>query len=200
MYLKFARRKCRCCKELFLPDYRNGYHQVYCSKAPCRQASKQVSQRRWLHQAANRDYFRGPQNTQRVREWRRTHPGYWKKKSARPEAAQTPGPQALGRASSLVTQPEPRSGTLQDVCLAKHPAFIGLIALVTGAALQEDIASTARQLEARGRDILGLVGPSPSPNVYDRQTLDSTRAATPGAAGLQLGGSPPGEPELHRPL
>ena len=36
------------------------------------------------------------------------------------------------------------------------------------------IASTARKLEARGRDILGLALPAQSQNLYDRQTSDST--------------------------
>ena len=174
MCSKFSRRKCRCCKDFFLPDYRNGHHQVYCSKPQCRQHSKRASQRRWLSQAGNRDYFRGPQNTQRVRDWRQAHPGYWKKKSALPDKAQEPVAEALALTSPLVTQPEQRSGTLQDFCLADHPAFIGLIAMVTGATLQEDIASTTRKLEARGRDILGLAVPSQSQNLYDHQTLNST--------------------------
>ena len=174
MCSNFNHRKCRCCKEFFLPDYRNGHHQVYCSKPPCRQASKSASQRHWLSQAGNRDYFRGPQNTQRVREWRKANPGYWKKKAAQPAKAQEPSAQALGQSSLLVTQPDKRSGTLQDFCLANHPAFIGLISMVTGTTLQEDIASTARKLEARGRDILGLALPAQSQNLYDRQTSDST--------------------------
>ena len=174
MCSKFSRRKCRCCKEFFLPDYRNGHHQVYCSKPQCRQVSKSASQRRWLSQAANRDYFRCPQNTQRVRDWRKAKPGYWKKKSAQLNQPQKPVPEALGQTSALVTQPNQRSGTLQDFCLADHPAFIGLISMVTGTTLQEDIASTTRKLEARGRDILGLAVPSQSQNLYDHQTLNST--------------------------
>lgn len=173
MCFKSTRRKCRCCKEFFVPDYRNGHHQLYCPKPPCRAASKNASQRRWLSQPANRDYFRSPENLQRVQQWRKAHPGYWRKKSAPPENAQESAPEVLGQSSPLVTQPE-RSGTLQDVCITNHPAFIGLISMVMGTTLQEDIASTTRKLEARGRDILGLALPGQCQNAYDYQTPDST--------------------------
>ena len=173
MSSKASRRKCRCCNEFFLPDYRNGHHQLYCSKPPCRVASRRASQRRWLSQPSNGDYFRGRENVQRVQQWRKAHPGYWKKRSAPAEQAQAAVPQSLGKSSPLVT-PSQRSGTLQDVCFTDHPAFIGLISMVTGTTLQEDIACTTRRLEARGRDILGLVLPGQSPNAYDYKTPDST--------------------------
>jgi hypothetical protein len=174
MHSQNRRRKCRCCKEFFLADYRNGYHQVYCSKPPCRAASKEASQRRWLSQPGNRDYFRSPENVARVKQWRQGHPGYWKPKSAPPGKPQKPEPEALGSGSHLVTQPRKSPVALQDLCLADHPVFIGLISMVTGVALQEDIALTTRKLEARGRDILGLALQDVSPPVYDHQTRDST--------------------------
>ena len=55
MSLRPTRRKCRCCSEFFLPDYRNQDRQHYCAKPDCRHASKQASQQRWLRQPANRD-------------------------------------------------------------------------------------------------------------------------------------------------
>ena len=149
-----AGRKCRCCKEIFVPDYRNGHQQLYCPKPLCRASSKSASQRRWLSKPANRDYFRSCENVLRVQQWRDEHPGYWKKKSAELNK-QLPAPQLLPTSSPLVTQSK-RSGALQDVCLSQNPAFVGLISMVTGATLQEDIASTTRRLEARGRDILGF--------------------------------------------
>ena len=173
MSSKASRRKCRCCNEFFLPDYRNGHHQIYCSKPPCRLASRRASQRRWLSQPSNRDYFRGGENVQRVHQWRKAHPGYWKKRSAPPDMAQEPAPQPFEKSSPLVTQCQ-NSGTLQDVCFTVHPVFIGLISMITGITLQEDIVCTTHNLEARGRDILGLVPPGQSRNSYDYQTPDST--------------------------
>jgi hypothetical protein len=70
------------CGELFHPDARNAHHQRYCAKDACRRASKAASQRRWLAKAANRDYFRGPTNVERVRAWREAHPDYGRRRRA----------------------------------------------------------------------------------------------------------------------
>ena len=70
------RRKCLNCGELFRPDPRNAHYQRYCSQHPCRKASKAASQARWLAKPQNRDYFRGPAHTERVRAWRAANPGY----------------------------------------------------------------------------------------------------------------------------
>jgi hypothetical protein len=72
------RRKCLHCKELFFPDYRNAQWQRYCLKPECRQARKRASQQAWLAKPTNQDYFRDAQNAQRVRDWQKEHPGYWK--------------------------------------------------------------------------------------------------------------------------
>jgi len=73
------RRKCLHCKEFFLPDYRNAQRPRYCLKPECRQARKRASQQAWLAKPTNQDYFRDAQNAQRVRDWQKEHPGYWKR-------------------------------------------------------------------------------------------------------------------------
>jgi hypothetical protein len=75
-----AKGKCLCCKEYYRPDRRNLRHQRYCSKPACRKESKARSQLRWLQRPQNQDYFRDPENSQRVKDWRKHHPGYWRKK------------------------------------------------------------------------------------------------------------------------
>ena len=107
-----------------------------------------ASQRRWLAKPANRDHFRGKENVQRVQEWRQAHPGYWRKKSARPNPTEPVGAQGVESGRVLVTQRPQTSSTLQDVCLTDHPVFIGLISMITSSTLQEDIASVTRKLEA----------------------------------------------------
>ena len=74
-----AQRKCQHCKEFYLPDRRNLHHQRYCSEAACRKQSKAESQRRWAQKPENQNYFNGSQNSQRVKEWRKRNPGYWRK-------------------------------------------------------------------------------------------------------------------------
>jgi Flp pilus assembly CpaF family ATPase len=43
--------------------------------------------------------------------------------------------------------------------MSENPVFVGLISLVTGSTLQDDIAATARQLLRRGLNILGTGSP-----------------------------------------
>ena len=158
-----TRRKCRCCSTFFLPDPRTEDRQRYCCQPACRQASKTASQRRWVSKHGNGDHFRGPDEVRRVQLWRRSHPGYWKRKrplsqGTQPVDGQVPNP---GQSSRNATRARP--GALQDDCLAQNPVFIGLISMFTGTTLQEDIATTARQLLLRGRNILGGGLPETTP-------------------------------------
>ena len=143
------RRKCLHCGELFLPDARNAHHQRYCGEPTCRRASKAASQRRWLSKAVNRDYFRGATHTERVRAWRAKHPGYWRRGEAQARAAlqDVCAEQAVEivRESEHLTEP-----ALQDLFDAQPIVLIGLIANLTGSALQEDIACSARRFQQLG--------------------------------------------------
>jgi hypothetical protein len=168
MSVASSRRKCRCCRRMFDPDYRNGHHQRYCSRPECRRASRVATQRRWRRKPTNRDYFRGPDEVRRVQEWRREHPGYWRQKSPPDSDQQTTPPQEVKPGQSSCNLPASPRLPLQDVCLAQNPAFVGLISLVTGSTLQDDIAATARQLLRRGRNILGLAVPEPTTVSHDR--------------------------------
>ncbi len=184
MSVKSHPRKCLHCRKWFLADPRNGYHQRYCADRPCRRASHQASQRKWRRKPENRDVIRGPHEVERVREWRRQHPGYWKRHSAPVAATKSIDTQPLNppqRSRNATPSPRP---PLQDLCLAENPAFVGLISLVTGSTLQEDIAATARQVVIRGRNILGLQVPPETTIVYDRQTSASPGASPPGAQQL----------------
>ena len=174
MSLRPKRRKCCCCSEFFFPDYRNQNRQHYCGKPVCRQASKRASQRRWFRKPANRDYFRDPQNAKHVREWRQAHPGYWRKKTRVSGSTQVVPPQQVNPVQSSCNVPRSSLGRLQDFCLPESPGFIGLLSLITGRTLQEDIAPIARRVVEQGQNILGLRLPEqrnqePGP-VYDYQT------------------------------
>jgi hypothetical protein len=148
-----AQRKCQYCKEFYVPDRRNLHHQSYCSKPACRKQSKAESQRRWLEKPDNHNYFSGSQNSQRVNEWRKRHPGYWRKKKS---LAQGPL-QEVCRAQVPDSQGLTKEGlpyALQDLFLMQPAVIVGLISTMTGSALQDDIASTAEALQRKGEDIL----------------------------------------------
>ena len=183
MSQKPKRRKCRCCSEFFFPDYRNQDRQRYCSKPACQHASKLASQRRWLRTPFGRRYFREADNVERVRQWRQAHPGYWKPKPRASGDAQVIAHHELKPVQSSCNVPGSPLGTLQDSCLAQDPGFIGLISLITGRTLQEDIAPIARRVVEQGQNILGLRLPESPGLVYDRQTpapAGSPAANSPG--------------------
>lgn len=156
MNSKSSRPKCRHCGKPFSPDYRNRYHQNYCPDAHCRRVSKTASQRLWLRQVENRDHFRGPEQTLRVQQWRKSNPGYWKKKSTIPRRSQAAELQPDERAQKSCNTPDGFAGPLQDVCLAQNPLFVGLLSVISGSTLQEDIVATMSELVIHGRKILGL--------------------------------------------
>lgn len=156
------RRKCRHCGELLRPDARNLRHQRFCSKPPCRRASKAESQRRWLANPDNRDYFRGPENVERVRAWRAAHPGYWRRsspsnRSALQEHSLTQVTDNHNESGSLMNAP------LQELSRVQPLVLMGLIAQLTGAALQEDIAIASRRLQHLANDILNTPDPRGPP-------------------------------------
>jgi len=150
------RRKCLNCKGLFLPDYRNAQRQCYCQKADCRKARKRESQRAWLAKPENQNYFRDDKNAERVRNWQQEHRGYWKntaryrRRTLQDGCAEpTPAAQELGPHSS--------SRTLQDLCSLQVPLLVGLISMLVGSTLPDDIATSTRRLLDKGHDILGMV-------------------------------------------
>ena len=143
-----ARRKCLCCQEFYLPDHRNLRHQRYCSKPACRKESQAQSQRRWLQRPENQNYFRGPENSQRVKDWRKRHPGYWRKKTPVHVALQEDCQEQLPPNEGVNS--EKRSAALQEVFMMQPAVVVGLISMMTGHSLQENIVATARVLLRKG--------------------------------------------------
>ena len=147
------KKRCHHCRRLFIPDHRNRNRQKYCKRAVCRRVSKAASQKKWLNKPENKNYFRGPLNVQRVQEWRRHNPGYWRQKSSgRGIALQeplTPQPAENNKDNSDFTH-----NALQDLLKVQPAVMIGLISNFIGSGLQEDIAETLRRMQQSGQDIL----------------------------------------------
>ena len=179
-----SRCKCLHCKELFVPDYRNRGRQGYCATPECRKASKRARQQRWLSKPENSDYFRDAQNVERVQQWRREHPGYWKR---HPRQAAGTLQDACSTQSTVAEQLAPAAftRTLQDVCQVQVPLLVGLISKFTDCTLQDDIVIYVRRLIANGQDILDQPSSrSPRQNTaYDEQKDPATGplAASAGA-------------------
>jgi hypothetical protein len=177
-----AQRKCHHCSEFYLPDRRNLHHQRYCSEPACRKQSKAESQRRWLQKPDNQTYFCGSQNSQRVKEWRKRHPGYWRKKKSAPQAPLQDLCTTQVAQNEGITKAE-APGALQEVWLMQPAVMVGLISTMTGSALQEDIAATTRALLRKGQDILGMrLGATTTRYHDENQTGTLSAAVAPCAA------------------
>ena len=188
MAQKIKKRKCKYCKRLFLPDPRNAKRQKYCSKPACRKASKASSQKRWLQKPENRDYFRGPDNVERVQRWRKAHPGYWQQKQKNKQTAlQDPLNQQL--TENINDKDDFASHALQDSLILQPAVLIGLIAQLTGCALQEDIAMAASRMQQLGNDILN---PQHKGGSHGTKTSDLSSAHPQDPQTVQLAGSSSG--------
>ena len=150
---RIKRKKCCHCNQLFVPDARNRDRQRYCERPACRKASKADSQKRWRQKPENIDYFRGPDNVQRVQRWREANPGYSRRKpKTNVVALQDP----LNRQAAVNTNNniDFTNHALQDLLTWQPSVLIGIIAQLTGYALQDDIAMAARRMQQFGDDIL----------------------------------------------
>jgi len=166
--------RCRKCNCLFVPDHRNRNRQKYCKTPDCRKASKKASQQKWLRKPENKNYFKGSLNTQRVREWRERHPGYWKQnRSQKKDALQ----------DRLNKQPVENNedigqfthSSLQDLLTVQPAVIIGLISNLIGSALQDDIAKTLLLMQQSGQDIL-CCQPKAKGGNHDCKNTHFTRA------------------------
>jgi hypothetical protein len=141
----------------------------------------------------NRDHFRGSANVIRVQQWRSTHPGYWRLKPAKePEPLQDLLIEKIEE-NPVVDTPKTSSpnSALQDLLNEQPAVLIGLIAHLTGSALQDHIALTARRLQQLGSDILN--GPTQNKGGSDDPKASNlSTACSQGPQPVQLGGSPPG--------
>lgn len=175
------KRKCPHCKKLFRPDPRNGSRQKYCTLPECRKASKAASQKKWLEKPENHDYFRGPEHTERVRQWRRRHPGYWRNQQKRQKQQEPLQDPLIGETTEdQQDDSDFASHALQDLLLAQPTVFLGLLAQLGGSPLQDDIVAMGRRLQQLGQDILSQSF-CPKGGRYDSQ--QSSHPPAPGAAG-----------------
>lgn len=176
-------RKCVHCKEVFVPNYRSAQRQHFCSKPECRQARKRQSQQAWLAKAGNEDYFRDARNAQRVRDWQKAHPDYWKN-TARYRRRTLQDDCSGQAAETQEVEAASPSRTLQDLCSMQTPLLLGLISMLVDSTLPDDIATSTRRLVAKGHSILGVVPGMTLENSLHEKTCPSSRPAPESATPL----------------
>ena len=187
------RKRCKHCKRLFIPDPRNAKRQRYCPMPACRKASKAASQKKWLQKPANQDYFQGPANVQRVQQWRKVNPGYWRRK---PTLTKNALQDLLNKQPIDLNDNnnEFASTALQDLLILQPAVLIGLIAKLTGFALQDGIALAARRMQQLGNDILN---PHLKGGCHGAKNSHLSRPYSQNPQTVQLAGPSPGPRRSH---
>jgi hypothetical protein len=103
-----------------------------------------------------------------VQAWRKEHPHYWKRKPKPISDLQAIENQPISPGQRSRNAETSEKVALRDLCWEQSPAFVGLLSMVTGSTLREDIAATTRQLLLKGENILGLKTPEAT---HDSQSL-----------------------------
>lgn len=181
-WLYDSQKKCECCGDSFRPTPQNRDKQRYCDKPECRKVSKKASQEKWL--AKYPDWWKHSSHVFRSQQWRLRHPGYWRRKkevqsSSVPIALQENSiSQIIDNNQDVKTQktpPERTQSALQDNRMSQlfdSVLFVGFLSVLTGCALQEDIASQVSIMREKGAQILGqgalidLFNPKKSHNTH----------------------------------
>ncbi len=187
--MKQKRKRCPHCRKLFTPDHRNIKRQRFCCQTvACRKASKKDSQQRWLNKPENRDYFRSRENCDRVRDYRARHPDRCRKKSPPKKRAVLQDDLTPQHTENNGNTARLEPGLLQDIIQAQPYVILGLIANITGTALQDNMAITVRRLLNMGLDIASqpITGRGEH---HDIQRTHHAPAHSQGAPAVQLAGS-----------
>lgn len=138
-------RPCCICHNLFVPSKYASTRQVVCEQTSCRKSAKKERQAKWV--ARNPGYFCGPENVERVREWRRKTCGWRERRKP------------VAKKSSLEAEscstPELGVARLQDlVPVAQDTALVGFMSFVTGSVLQDEVHNLYGQCLRRGSELL----------------------------------------------
>jgi hypothetical protein len=142
-------RPCRICSKPFIANKYAGNRQAVCGDAGCKKTAKKLAQAHWC--ARNPDYFRGPENSCRVLQWRRENPDWRQRQAA--------GRSARAAKSSSQTEscntPGAQPGRLQDsVPDSQSVLLVGLASVVSGSVLQDEVQSFFQECLRRGGDLL----------------------------------------------
>ena len=193
------RRKCKCCRELFV-SHPSVMNQHYCSKKECQQERKRKNNADFKRR--NPDYHSGPEAVNRVQRWRRNNPGYWR----RGEAVKI-NPLLNKNALQAEVQSQSVEDKMVDLELKHHAlqaevqsqlvVLYGLACDLNGSALQAELGSVVNRWYDKGARLGSVAGLHYQTNErtthYAEYSLPSRPAAcAESSEAFQLGRPPPG--------
>ena len=176
------KRKCHHCGEGFIASPQNAQKQHYCSASECKKASKRAANNRWV--GKNPDYHSGATAVARVKGWRVVNPGYWRPKTESLERSTLQDDCITEVVDDKQKSAALKHFALQDDSNSQAFVVLGLIAILTGGTLQDDIAQSCRALHKQGRQVLGTqsgVFASNHPTENHAKTSSRFKTPSPGA-------------------
>ncbi len=151
---KKSKRRCLHCKCLYHLDKFNWDRQLYCTKKECQAFRKKESQRKWLSKKENKDVFKGSANVQRVQEWRKKNPGYWKHNKKQIPLQDVASSQSTANKNDIDISDSRAKSALQDLANSQIFLVTGLISHLTGDALQDSVVKNMRHFIFKGQSLL----------------------------------------------
>jgi len=144
-------RKCACCGGVFVVEPRLGKRHRFCALPACRRAGHARARARWLKQNGGKAYHRGRASIERVQDWRRAHPRYWRRgrKSNSANAMRSLIAKAVAAAIG--------NDALQETIDMPLALVVGLVSRITKSTLHETIAKEVGRLMLRGHEILRAI-------------------------------------------
>lgn len=141
------KRNCCHCKKLYRPNKYNHDRQSYCLKDECQKARSRKNRLNWKSREENRDYFKGPWNVDRVKEWRAKNFGYWKRSGGKK-------PLQTAAISEHTGNERDTKNALQTVDSTQLFLITGLISHITGDTLQAAVLKKANYFILKGQNLL----------------------------------------------
>ncbi len=153
---KKFKRICLHCKCLYHPNKFNWDRQLYCTKKECQSARKKKSQKKWSSKEENKDYFKGEHCVKKTQEWRKQNPGYWKRDKKQIPLQDAAFSQDSGNKQDVDINNLGAKSPLQDLANSQLFLVTGLIAHLTGDALQDSVVKSMRSFIFKGQSLLDL--------------------------------------------
>jgi len=152
--MKFKRKKkCLHCKCLYKLSKYNWDRQMYCLKPECQSVRKKQSQKNWLSKQKKDDLFSSKENIQRVQEWRKNNPGYWKRSKQKTPLQDLAFSQHFDIKRDTDIDESEQKLALQDLANSQVYLMTGLIAHLTGDALQDSVVKNMRHFIFKGQSL-----------------------------------------------
>jgi hypothetical protein len=114
---RWRRRRCKHCDREYEPDRRTAEKQRFCGRRECQKARRRRTARVWRRH----NHLRHADDVTRVRVWRETHPGYWRKHRRGLLLLELFVPSALLRWTRFWAKlTQPKAGALQILTLVQR--------------------------------------------------------------------------------